>query len=1381
MVTLKIKFAGGLLIALFVLSMLPTATALLSAFSIFGPQVEAADDSPSSVGIPSLHCEKKEVIKLSFSEPQVVTIGEYDVLRMANCSYISVSGHPQLPIKSTVVELPLKSNLTSLNVNIKTVSLNKTYFIPPASKPLPLNSPSKTSNNFSDPDPSIYESDELYPKHWYDYHVGNGIDAETQKRVKHVIVYFYPLRYSPTQGKILFAKNATIEVVYEEPIQEPMGQAELDNLVITSTLLHPQALSLAQWRNSTGVLTKVVTTDWIYGHYDGVDNPEMIRNCIKDFVSKFDIIYVTIFGDVDQVPVRYAYVPDGYDTLVPTDLYYADLDGSWDDNGDGLYADIENDIIDGVPDVYVGRIPPSFVETAQDVVDKIIGYEQNLNTSDEWFNKILLSGTDAFSAYEGPEGEILQEDIALLWRAGNRSRLYETDGTLTTSNLASEFNKGYSFASFAGHGNPDAWAIGEWFFGLLPVLWSSYHVRNLVNEFRLPVVTAMACSTAQFDTVDCIGEWFVMNPNGGAIGYFGATRIAWAYVGEWIKDGLLGEMVWRVYQTLNEGHSRLGEMWGISVSKYVQNHPIKLSIYDEKTVMEYILFGDPSLFIPVRTNRHPIDIALVSVSPNKFDVIDDLYHLDYSYDVYDESNMANLFDDSPAKIYGYDVVLAGSYTFTSTTHPEKAEAIKSVFVENAAILKDYVETGGGLIILAEHDYSWLPIELSAYTDLGDRAGGLIDHFYPDHPVIKSPNYLTHYGRTQTTIGTHDLYSHHFSIWENKPVGTRYGKYQSVAMDDWPWPWSDVTTWLAGEFGKGKVTLTTMLLDYYSGNENVKWKTFYRARLAIDNMIWWTVGFVKFEFRTPYESINLAIDESSYTTNAMGDVLGVIAPGLYTVTVQSPVIIDEGSRSVFIRWNDGSTSNPRTVDIISDLTLSAQFKDQYYLSVDSAYGLTGGYGWKDAGTYAYAMLNSDIVEGDEGTRYVFTGWSGDSTGNDFHQSNPIYMDSPKKAIANWKTQFFLVATTNPLGIATIQAQGWYDNGTSVDLSAPSLVVGGVGTRHLFGNWTLDSADIASNSIRVLMNAPHVATANYKTQYQFSVTSGGLPFDISFTFLYGTSSPPTISQSLQGTSTWTSGWYDAGTTIYLEIASNSKTIKGTRIDYVFKSLNQTFPTVLNGYRTFSAEYQMSDTYPPIANAGLDQTVNEDTLITFDASASTDENGIQSYTWTFTDVTPQTLTGKNPTYTFTTPGTYTITLNVTDAAGNWATDTAVITVLDITKPVANAGQDKTVNVGTIVTLDGGGSSDNVGIVSYEWDFGDGTTGTGKITTHTYTGSGTYTVTLTVKDATGNTATHSIIVTVLSTEAFPLWILGVVAGVVAAVTGIAGVLLWRRHARHA
>jgi len=195
---------------------------------------------------------------------------------------------------------------------------------------------------------------------------------------------------------------------------------------------------------------------------------------------------------------------------------------------------------------------------------------------------------------------------------------------------------------------------------------------------------------------------------------------------------------------------------------------------------------------------------------------------------------------------------------------------------------------------------------------------------------------------------------------------------------------------------------------------------------------------------------------------------------------------------------------------------------------------------------------------------------------------------------------------------------------------------------------------------------------------------------------------------------------------------------------------------------------DRTSPIAKAGADQTINEDTLLEFNGSASSDENSIASYTWAFTDMTPKTLTGTNPTYAFGTPGAYTITLNVTDAAGNWATDTVVITVLDVTKPVANAGQDQTVNVGTTITFDASTSTDNVGIVSYEWNFGDGTISIGKTTTHIYKTPATYTVTLTVKDAVGNTGIGTRTVTVLP-EPSPMWIVGIaIAAIGIAITVI-------------
>jgi hypothetical protein len=107
------------------------------------------------------------------------------------------------------------------------------------------------------------------------------------------------------------------------------------------------------------------------------------------------------------------------------------------------------------------------------------------------------------------------------------------------------------------------------------------------------------------------------------------------------------------------------------------------------------------------------------------------------------------------------------------------------------------------------------------------------------------------------------------------------------------------------------------------------------------------------------------------------------------------------------------------------------------------------------------------------------------------------------------------------------------------------------------------------------------------------------------------------------------------------------------------------VLSGLLLATAGARLRDRIPPTAEAGPNQTVNQNTLVYFDGSGSTDNRGITSYTWTFVDGISRKLTGKNPTYTFNTSGIYTVTLNVTDAAGNWNTDTVTIHVLDATPP--------------------------------------------------------------------------------------------------------------------
>jgi len=120
--------------------------------------------------------------------------------------------------------------------------------------------------------------------------------------------------------------------------------------------------------------------------------------------------------------------------------------------------------------------------------------------------------------------------------------------------------------------------------------------------------------------------------------------------------------------------------------------------------------------------------------------------------------------------------------------------------------------------------------------------------------------------------------------------------------------------------------------------------------------------------------------------------------------------------------------------------------------------------------------------------------------------------------------------------------------------------------------------------------------------------------------------------------------------------------------------------------------------------------------------------------------------------------------------------IRVLDMTPPVADAGPEQTVNVETTVNFDAGDSTDNVDVVSFEWDFGDGTTGTGKTTTHTYKETGTYTVTLKVRDAAENTDTTSITVSVQTPPIWTqTWFLALI-GVVVAVVFIAAAYIIRK-----
>ena len=163
------------------------------------------------------------------------------------------------------------------------------------------------------------------------------------------------------------------------------------------------------------------------------------------------------------------------------------------------------------------------------------------------------------------------------------------------------------------------------------------------------------------------------------------------------------------------------------------------------------------------------------------------------------------------------------------------------------------------------------------------------------------------------------------------------------------------------------------------------------------------------------------------------------------------------------------------------------------------------------------------------------------------------------------------------------------------------------------------------------------------------------------------------------------------------------------------------------------------PPVADAGGPYSGTAGVPVVFDGSASTDLDGtIVSYSWDFGD--GATGTGVSPSHTYGAAGSYVVSLTVTDDDGAMDTAEAVGGGVNVVEgnqpPIADAGGPYSGTAGFPVTFDGSASSDSDGsIVSYSWDFGDGSTGTGVAPSHTYSAAGTFVVTLTVTDDDGAT----------------------------------------------
>ena len=110
----------------------------------------------------------------------------------------------------------------------------------------------------------------------------------------------------------------------------------------------------------------------------------------------------------------------------------------------------------------------------------------------------------------------------------------------------------------------------------------------------------------------------------------------------------------------------------------------------------------------------------------------------------------------------------------------------------------------------------------------------------------------------------------------------------------------------------------------------------------------------------------------------------------------------GTQYVFTSWNTGGSNYMQSSGITMNapITATASWITQYYLTVNSVYGVPSGSGWYNSGVTAYASLNAGTVSGGTGTQYVFSFWS--TGGSNYVQSNGVPMNAPETTTASWIT-------------------------------------------------------------------------------------------------------------------------------------------------------------------------------------------------------------------------------------------------------------------------------------------------------------------------------------------------------------------------------------------
>lgn len=418
--------------------------------------------------------------------------GDYDIVSIEGIMASTYEpGAPGLPSYPVQLALPNGMEIASVDVTYSyPIELDGYFNIYPAQIPAKISDP-KEEATFTPPNPAYYNLNTEFPGELVEsFSSGNmgGFSVAT--------INFTPLQYIPAQHKLILYTIINFEVTYKPmegdkvyPRKRSLKVEERWRDIIKSMVINPDEVGysgaslidtsvtldddiveyliicdsdysadlsdLEYWKTKKGYKAEIITTDDIYANYDGEDEQEQIRNCIIDYFENHGLLYVVLAGKVNKINYRSCYVPAD-PNYIPTEMYYADLDGTWNDDGDSYWGE-PNDGQDFYYDVWLGRLPIADSEDAAEVIPKIFLYEGcslaegDTNPWDYLDQMLFMAGMLDSYTDGGDTKDYIDDNYVSSW--WDITKLYESDGNMTTSNCIAEMNEGKNVVNHIHHSN----------------------------------------------------------------------------------------------------------------------------------------------------------------------------------------------------------------------------------------------------------------------------------------------------------------------------------------------------------------------------------------------------------------------------------------------------------------------------------------------------------------------------------------------------------------------------------------------------------------------------------------------------------------------------------------------------------------------------------------------------------------------------------------------------------------------------------------------------------------------------------------------------------------------------------------------------------------